>query len=107
MIALWNVWHGCLKDMYPSGHTTLERCRNLIEFRSLRCFKLNFNVVPTSSAAGMVILYVALKTTLYTDADHLRLSISFLLMRIGFTLVRNLHIFIEPLLKYEYVKLIR
>ena len=34
----------------PSGHLTLEQGRNLVGLRLFRCSKLNFNVVPTSSA---------------------------------------------------------
>ena len=30
----------------PSGHMTLEHRRNLVEIKSLRCSKLNFDVVP-------------------------------------------------------------
>ena len=35
--------------MLPSGHMTLKQRQNLIEIRSLRCFKKNVDVVPTYS----------------------------------------------------------
>ena len=34
----------------PSGHRTLEQSGNVLEIRSLPCSKVNFDVIPTSSA---------------------------------------------------------
>ena len=34
----------------PSGHRTLKQRRNLVEIRSLRCPKLNFDLISTSIA---------------------------------------------------------
>ena len=36
--------------IHPSGHRTLEQCRNVVEIKSLSCSKLNFNITQTSTA---------------------------------------------------------
>ena len=36
--------------MGNSGHSTLEQRQNFVEMRLLRCSKLNYNIISTSSA---------------------------------------------------------
>ena len=44
----------CIPVSLPSGYMVLEQRRNLVEIRSLRCSKLNIDIVPTYSALWVV-----------------------------------------------------
>ena len=44
-------------EKHPSGHMALEQRRNLVEIRSLRCSKLNFDVVPICSGRWDTLTY--------------------------------------------------
>ena len=39
-----------MEQSYPAGTGRWDNVANLVEMRSLRSIRLNFNVVPTSSA---------------------------------------------------------
>ena len=53
-IVHWTMWweNTCnhITVSQPSGHLTLEQRWNVVEIRSWRCSKLNFDVVPMCSA---------------------------------------------------------
>ena len=46
----YDIYHGNL----PSRHKTLQQCRDLVEIRSLRRSKVNFDTIPTSTACWVV-----------------------------------------------------